>query len=478
MLRAVQTSGPPGGSFPGQPPFGPPDPAANAATYPASPLPGPTATGTIPAPPGAPGTGYAPVSMLAPMSVNPGSSPGGAAAGSPASQGQMPPAGTTQRMQTGSMAAVQGDWVAAAGPVPSQSLSQHGAGNPMSTTSSGASASGPSSAHQGRPAHRLAGQTLPMATAVSDSLLAAANAAMSQTGPHAAVPIPSAPPTASSPQGLIPFPVAGATLTSSRGAYVVGQLIGDGQYGSVYECMGPFDQLYALKMLRPSNKPYQAVKDEWAREMQRLDSFRHPNIVYIHDAFEDNYLFYLALERCDTSLRNLARAPLHDALFLEISRQLLMALSYLHDSGLVHSDLHAGNVLVSQVDRNPIVKLTDFGVAHQLDGSTTWYRPQVANPKIIAPELLTAGYTTRQSDLYQLGLLMFQMHTGRPAIDVDRTQYGETTRMIAEGTPRALAEALNSKFSPVIAKLLRRRDAYRYQSAREVWDDLRLHARR
>jgi serine/threonine-protein kinase len=295
-----------------------------------------------------------------------------------------------------------------------------------------------------------------------------------QTGPHSMV-VSS---VASSPAGLIPFPVPGATLTSSRGTYVVGQLIGDGQYGSVYECVGPFDQLYALKMLRPSNKPYQAVKDEWVLEMQRLESFRHPNIVYIHDAFEDNYLFYLALERCDTSLRALSRAPLPDPLFLEITRQLLMALAYLHDNGLVHSDLHAGNVLISQLETHPIVKLTDFGVAHQLDGSTHWYRPQVANPKIIAPELLTAGYTTRQSDLYQLGLLMFQMHTGRPAIDVDNMQYGDTTRMIAEGTPRVLAEALSSRFSPVIAKLLRRRDAYRYQSAREVWEDLRLHARR
>lgn len=316
-------------------------------------------------------------------------------------------------------------------------------------------------AHQTGPHQMLPGGVLP---ANGAAVAAPGNGPMSAAG--------------SSPQGLLPFPIPGSTLASSRGNYVVGQLIGDGQYGSVYECMGPFDQLYALKMLRPSNKPYQAVKDEWVREMQRLESFRHPNIVYIHDAFEDNYLFYLALERCDTSLRNLARAPLPDPLFLEISRQLLMALAYLHDSGLVHSDLHAGNVLVSQVDQHPIVKLTDFGVAHQLDGSTTWYRPQVANPKIIAPELLTAGYTTRQSDLYQLGLLMFQMHTGHPAIDVDRMQYGDTTRMIAEGTPRVLAEALNTRFSPVIAKLLRRRDAYRYQSAREVWDDLRLHARR
>jgi eukaryotic-like serine/threonine-protein kinase len=274
----------------------------------------------------------------------------------------------------------------------------------------------------------------------------------------------------SGPAGLIPFPVPGTALTSSRGTYVVGQLIGDGQYGSVYECLGPFDQPYALKMLRPANKPYHVVKEEWALEMKRLESYRHPNIVYIHDAFEDNYLFYLALEKCDTSLRNLiTMGPLSPPLFVEITRQLLMTLQYLHDNGLVHSDLHSGNVLLTHVDRWPVAKLTDFGVAHQLEGAH-WFRPRVANPKILTPELVTAGYTTRQSDLYQLGLLMFQMHTGKSAMLDER---GDVTQHIAEGTPRALAESLGTPFSPVIAKLLRRRDAYRYQSAREVWDDLR-----
>nr|WP_240806981.1 serine/threonine-protein kinase [Polyangium spumosum] len=261
-------------------------------------------------------------------------------------------------------------------------------------------------------------------------------------------------------------------MTSTRGTYVVGALIGDGQYGSVYECIGPFDQRYALKMLRPANKSYQAVKDEWAQELRRLEQFRHPNIVYIHDAFENNYLFYLALERCDTSLRALLGRPFSDLLLVELCRQLLMTLQYLHDSGVVHSDLHAGNVLISQLDRSPIVKLTDFGVAHQLQGSTRWFRPQVANPKILTPELVTAGYTTTQSDLYQFGLLMYQMHTGQPAIDVD-VAYPEITRQISEGAPRKKAEALGTPVGNVIAKLLRRRDAYRYQSAREVWEDLR-----
>ncbi len=274
------------------------------------------------------------------------------------------------------------------------------------------------------------------------------------------------------PNGLIPYPVPGSSLTSQRGTYVIGKLIGDGQYGSVFECMGPFDQPYALKMLRPANKPYHVVREEWALEMKRLESYRHPNIVYIHDAFEDNYLFYLALEKCDTSLRALLEmGPLSPPLMVEITRQLLLTLQYLHDAGLVHSDLHSGNVLLSQVDRWPVLKLTDFGVAHQLNGQN-WFRPRVANPKILTPELVVAGYTTRQSDLYQLGLLLYQMHTGRNAMEgLDAS--GDVTGFIREGTPRALAESLGTPFSPVISKLLRRREGYRYQSAREVWEDLR-----
>ena len=268
------------------------------------------------------------------------------------------------------------------------------------------------------------------------------------------------------------FPTTGTTLASSRGAYQLGPLIGTGQYGSVYECVGPFDQRYALKMLHPANKPYQLIKEEWSREMLRLEKLRHPNIVYIHDAFEFQYLFYLALERCDTGLRSLLGRPMPDGFLLEIARQLLMTLQYLHDNGVVHADLHAGNVLLSQLDRVPVVTLTDCGVAHELDGTARWYRPLVANPKVLAPELVIAGYTTTQSDLYQLGLLLFHMHVGVPAIDPE-IPIQELARQIAEGTARQRAESIPTPIGQVIAKLLRRRDVYRYRSARDVWDDLR-----
>ncbi len=277
-----------------------------------------------------------------------------------------------------------------------------------------------------------------------------------------------------STSGIIPFPVPGTTLQSPRGSYLVGQLIGDGQYGSVFECTGPFDQAYALKMFRPANRHYQTVKEEWEAEMERLFSFRHPNIVYIHDAFELNHLFYLALERCDTSLRSLYGTWFDELTVIEFARQLLMALSYLHYNGLVHSDLHGGNVLVlGWGTASPQVKITDFGVAHQLEGQP-WYRPQVANPKILTPELVMQGYTTRQSDLYQLGLLLYHMHTGHSAMPEQSEPAGhDYTYYIAEGVPRQRAEALGTPIGIIIAKMLRRRDVYRYHTPAEVWEDLR-----
>jgi serine/threonine-protein kinase len=71
-----------------------------------------------------------------------------------------------------------------------------------------------------------------------------------------------------------------------------------------------------------------------------------------------------------------------------------------------------------------------------------------------------------------LGLLLFRMHTGQSALP-EAVGYQDMQRLIAEGVPRQRAEFLGTPVGNVIAKLLRRRDAYRYQSAREVWDDLR-----
>jgi serine/threonine-protein kinase len=269
---------------------------------------------------------------------------------------------------------------------------------------------------------------------------------------------------------MVQYPQVGSKLTGPRGAYEVRDVIGSGEFGAVYECIGPFDQIYAVKMVRPANRPYAEVHGEWAREVQRLFTLRHPNVVYLYDSFTQDHLFYLALERCDHPLKIMLGTPMQEGLVLEMSRQLLAAVQFLHDNDVVHDDLHAGNVLITHTDR-PTVKISDFGISHELRGAAA-VRPNIVHHAIMAPEILATGYTSRQSDLYQVGLLIYWMLTGEPAMNLD-VAYQELVRQVSEGEPRQRAENLGTPLGSLIAKMLRRREAFRYTSAREVWSDLR-----
>jgi serine/threonine-protein kinase len=290
-------------------------------------------------------------------------------------------------------------------------------------------------------------------------------------------PQPAFPPTGSmpavQPQRLtVKYPQLGSVLRSKRGEYVVQRVIGTGEFGAVYECIGPFDQLYAVKVIRPANRPYAEVQAEWARETQRLFSLRHPNIVYLYDAFEQDLLFYQALERCDHALSDMLKTPMQEGLVIELARQLLAAVQFLHDQDILHDDLHPGNVLVSHTNDRPVLKISDFGISAELRGAPA-IRPNVVHHKIMAPEILTSGMTSKQSDIYQIGLLLYWMVVGEPAIPPNLS-YQDLVRYVAEGEPRKRAEMIGTPLGALIAKMLRRRETFRYTSAREVWAELRL----
>src|SRR6185295_19150625 len=98
----------------------------------------------------------------------------------------------------------------------------------------------------------------------------------------------------------------------------------------------------------------------------------------------------------------------------------------------------------------------------------TAVRPNIVHHAIMAPEILATGYTSRQSDLYQVRLLLYWMLTGESAMKMD-VPYPELVRQVSDGDPRQRAENLGTPFGHHIAKMLRRREAFRYTSAREVW---------
>src|SRR5205085_2937212 len=113
----------------------------------------------------------------------------------------------------------------------------------------------------------------------------------------------------------------------------------------------------------------------------------------------------------------------------------------------------------------PIVKISDFGISHELRGAPA-IRPNVMHHKIMAPEVVQSGYTSKQSDLYQVGLLLYWMLVGEPAIPLG-IPYQELVRQVSEGEPRRRAEEIGTPLGGLVAKMLRRREAYRYTSPRE-----------
>jgi eukaryotic-like serine/threonine-protein kinase len=267
-----------------------------------------------------------------------------------------------------------------------------------------------------------------------------------------------------------PIPLSGGAVRSPRGpSYLLGRRLGNGAFGAVFDCIGPFDQSFALKVFLPGHRPYTEVRAEWLKEAERLYRLRHPNIVYVHDYFEAQGLFYLVLERCDHSLDEMLTAPFTDRLVVDIARQLLFAVQYLADNEFVHNDLHAGNVLVVQGE-HLTAKLSDLGIAQELYGYVG-ARPPIVHHRLMAPEVAGGGYSTRQSDLYQLGLLIYQMHTGVYPIDTS-VGYDGIIAQIRDGVPRAKAEALGTPIGDVVSVMLRRQEQYRYTSALQVWEDL------
>lgn len=261
--------------------------------------------------------------------------------------------------------------------------------------------------------------------------------------------------------------------------YQIGEPIGRGYFGTVYACADEWGNSLVAKVLLPQDGEYEQVREEWLHELTNLLRLRHPNITFAFDAFEYKNAFYLILERCNSSLKDLIAWPelIGEVWLLPIARCVLQALGFIHRTGYVHKDLHPGNVLYTRVrnEMNPrdlanttgatVFKVCDLGIsrlAPEIDIFNT-----ILAEWMLPPEFLDSdeyGVIGPQVDIYHSGLLFLTLLLGKTP---------EFTREeILEGVPRQTAESLDSKFSPVIAKALRRHVHWRTQTPLEFWKEL------
>ncbi len=247
--------------------------------------------------------------------------------------------------------------------------------------------------------------------------------------------------------------------------YRIVALIGKGGMGEVYRADDlRLGQTVALKFL-----PERLVQDGAAlarlhREVRIARQVSHPNVCRVFDVGEAAELPFLTMEYVDgedlaSLLRRIGRLPQDKA--IEISRQLCAGLAAAHDAGVLHRDLKPANVML---DSRGKVRITDFGLAgiHGDDSSG-------GTPAYMAPEQLAGKETTVQSEIYSLGLVLYEIFTGKRAFDA--STLAELTRLRAHTTPASptkLVEGLDPVVERVILRCLETDPGHRPSSALQV----------
>lgn len=217
------------------------------------------------------------------------------------------------------------------------------------------------------------------------------------------------------------------------------------------------------------------------REAQTIALLNHPHICTVYEVGEDDGRAFIAMERLDgTNLKTLmARKKLSTAEMLDIAIQIALALEAAHEQGVIHRDIKPGNVFISN---NGQVKLLDFGLARRvprhdseaqgLEGSTIPGRP-IGTASYMAPERILQMPLDRRCDLFSLGVVMYEMATGR--LPFAGASAAETVTNILEkepSPPTTLSPDRPGRLDRIVMKLVAKRADERYESAASLRADL------
>ncbi|GAA2386522.1 serine/threonine-protein kinase [Dactylosporangium salmoneum] len=167
----------------------------------------------------------------------------------------------------------------------------------------------------------------------------------------------------------------------------------------------------AVKVLRPEAAEVPELKDGFLGEAELLAGLEHPSVIRVKNLVTDKSMLAIAMELVagpDLRRRLRAEGPLPPAVAAEVVAQIADALAYVHANGIVHGDVKPGNLLVP-TDGGP-VRLADFGVARRLDRPAG---PTHATPEYVAPEVVAGGSPSPASDVYALGVVLFELICGR-----------------------------------------------------------------
>ena len=232
----------------------------------------------------------------------------------------------------------------------------------------------------------------------------------------------------------------------------------------------------AVKILRDEFTTDEEFVKRFNIEAQAAASITHPNIVSVYDVGKEENLYYIVMELVKG--KTLKEIIVEDGVLgwkwsVKIAMQIASALETAHKNNIIHRDIKPHNIIITE---DGIAKVTDFGIAKAVSNSTiTAFGTTIGSVHYFSPEHARGGYTDAKSDLYSLGVVMYEMVTGRVPFDSDTPVSVALKHMQEEPIePIILKPDLPKSVNDIILKAMQKDTEKRYGTATEMLKDLEL----
>lgn len=257
--------------------------------------------------------------------------------------------------------------------------------------------------------------------------------------------------------------------------YTILEEVGMGGMAHVYKAKcNVLNRIVAVKMLRNDLEGGDEFVNRFNAEAQSAACLAHPNIVSIYDVGEENGMYYIVMEYIEgVTLKEYIKAngPLSSEETANIAMQICSALNVAHQKNIIHRDIKPHNIMITD---NNLVKVTDFGIARASSNSTMRVGDSIlGSVHYISPEQARGGYIDCRSDIYSLGIVMYEMVTGKLPFESD-SPIAIAMKHLEETAvkPEILCPDISSSLQDVILKAISKETRNRYQNAAAMIADI------